>query len=92
MGHLFLAPEHAAYVLRRIAEFVQTCTKEISFNEVNLEHIFPKKPAPEEWGGPEIHAELEVYLWHIENLTVLGERLNDAVGNKDGFIWWTRTA
>lgn len=41
--------------------------------EVNLEHIFPKNPS-DEWANVE---ELEPYLEHMGNYTMLGERLNN---------------
>jgi hypothetical protein len=55
---------------------MQSSTKEVGINESNLEHIFPKKPSTE-WVGP---AKLEPFLWHIGNLTMLGERINASSG------------
>jgi hypothetical protein len=75
---LILEPDEAKYVLHRIATFMQTKTKEITIDESNLEHIFPKKPSPE-WKNPE---KLEPYLWHLGNLTMLGERLNTGAASK----------
>jgi hypothetical protein len=75
---LNLEPDEAKYVVQRIATFMQTKTKEITIDESNLEHIFPKKPSPE-WKNPE---ELEPYLWHLGNLTMLGERLNNGAASK----------
>jgi hypothetical protein len=43
-----------------------------------LEHVFPKKPSSE-WANPE---NLEPFLWHLGNLTMLGERLNSGVANR----------
>ena len=46
--------------------------------ESNLEHIFPKKPYLE-WENPD---DLELYLWAIGNLTMLGKRLNNTAASK----------
>ncbi len=75
---LTLYPQEARYLLSRIATRMQTDTKEVKIDESNLEHIFPKKPSAE-WVKPEV---LEQFLWHFGNLTMLGKRLNDAVGNR----------
>jgi len=79
---LTLAPDEAKYLLSRLASHMQTRTKEVKINETNLEHIFPKNPA-NEWKKPE---DLEPYLWHIGNLTMLGERLNRDAANR-GFLF-----
>lgn len=75
---LTLEPDEAKYVVHRIATLMQTKTKEVAIDESNLEHIFPKKPSSE-WKNPE---ELEPYLWHLGNLTILGERLNTGAASK----------
>jgi len=75
---LILEPDEAKYLVQRIATFMQTKTKEVTIDESNLEHIFPKKPSAE-WTNPE---ELEPYLWHLGNLTMLGEKLNSGAANK----------
>jgi hypothetical protein len=75
---LILDPEEAKYVVHRIAKHMQTKTKEMGIDEANIEHIFPKKPSAE-WDHPE---ELEPMLWHLGNLTMLGERLNTAARSK----------
>lgn len=75
---LVLEPEEAKYVVHRLARSMQTETKEVNIDEANLEHIFPKKPSTE-WNRPE---ELEPFLWHLGNLTMLGERLNTGAGSK----------
>ncbi len=76
--NLILSPEEAKYVLTRLATRMQTATKELKIDEANLEHIFPKKPS-DEWKNP---AELEPYLWHVGNLTMLGLRLNRDAANR----------
>src|SRR5271170_2215098 len=74
---LELMQQDAVYVLSRLAYKMQTKTKEVGLSESNLEHIFPKNPAPE-WGDV---SDLEEYLWHLGNLTMLGTRMNGAVAN-----------
>lgn len=78
VGELILDQEEAKYLVQRLATFMQTKTKEIAIDEANLEHIFPKKPSTE-WPNTE---ELEPLLWHLGNLTMLGERLNTAAASK----------
>jgi hypothetical protein len=75
---LILEPEEAKYLVHRLAKFMQTKTKEVTIDEANIEHVFPKKPSVE-WTYPE---ELEPFLWHLGNLTMLGERLNNTAGSK----------
>ena len=75
---LILSPEEARYIVSRIATRLQTDTKEIKIDEANLEHVFPKKPSSE-WKKTD---DLEPLLWHIGNLTMLGERLNSEIANK----------
>jgi hypothetical protein len=75
---LVLDPEEAVYVIAKIARHMQTGTKELTLGEANLEHIFPKKPS-DEWKDT---ADLEPYLWHLGNLTMLGKRLNTSAASK----------
>lgn len=79
---LFLDNDEAKYVLSRIATYMQTETKEVKVDETNLEHIFPQHAKASDWGNKEKLQELEPYLWHIGNLTILGTRLNRTAGNK----------
>lgn len=74
---LTLELEEAQYLMGRLATRLQTQTKEIGMDEANLEHIFPKKPSAE-WKNK---SRLEPFLWHLGNLTMLGERLNSGVAN-----------
>jgi hypothetical protein len=74
---LTLDVDEAQYVMGRIATRMQTQTKEVAIDEANLEHIFPKKPSGE-WKNA---AQMQPFLWHIGNLTMLGERLNSGVAN-----------
>jgi Protein of unknown function DUF262/Protein of unknown function (DUF1524) len=75
---LFLDSAEAKYVLSRIARHMQSKTKEMTINDANIEHIFPKSPVPE-WGNTD---DLQPLLWHIGNLTMLGRRINKAARSK----------
>jgi hypothetical protein len=75
--NFLLEQQDAVYVMGRLANRMQSKTKEIALNESNLEHIFPKNPSTE-WKNT---ADLEPYLWHLGNLTMLGKRLNSNVAN-----------
>nr|HMN41400.1 HNH endonuclease family protein [Phycisphaerales bacterium] len=77
---LILSPDEARYVVDRVARFMQTKTKEIAIGDVNIEHVFPKRPSVE-WTNAK---ELEPMLWHLGNLTALGTRINQKTGN-NGF-------
>lgn len=77
---LMLSPAEAKYLVGRIATYMQTGTKEVKLDEANLEHIFPKSPNEQEWKKDK--DELEEYLWHLGNLTMLGERLNRNAANR----------
>ncbi len=79
---LFLENDEAKYLLGRLAAFLQTNTKEVTVDEANLEHIFPQRAKEADWGGKDKLQDLEPYIWHIGNLTILGTRLNRAAGNK----------
>jgi uncharacterized protein DUF262/uncharacterized protein DUF1524 len=80
---LTLSPDDAKYVLRKLADHMESLTKESKTHEANLEHIYPENPDDSEWGGPDNHAKLLPYLWNIGNLTILGKRLNQGVENKE---------
>ncbi len=79
VAELVLENDDAKYILSRLANRIQTNTKEVKIDEANLEHIFPKSPA-KEWKDPD---KMEPYLRHIGNLTMLGERLNRDAANKE---------
>jgi len=44
---LFVSPDDAKYLLGRLALHMESATKELRPNEVNVEHIFPKNPGNE---------------------------------------------
>lgn len=80
---LILSSEDAGYFMSCLANYFQSATKETKADEANVEHIYPKNPAEKEWGGPSGQEQLDPFLWHVGNLTILGERLNKGVENKE---------
>jgi hypothetical protein len=73
----------ATYVLRRIANYIQSPTKDVAVDEVNLEHIFPRNPKKNEWGGAKQQEVLRPFTWHIGNLTIYGRKANTRSGNEE---------
>lgn len=71
-----LSSPHAGYVIRRLAGYMQSKTKEVDLKDATLEHIYPQRPNPNEWGGKANQERLEAHLWDIGNLTMLGEEIN----------------
>lgn len=72
----------ARYVMPKIAEYMQSTSREWSANDtINIEHIYPKNPKPDEWGGAAQQAILDDYVWHIGNLTVMADKLNGRAAN-----------
>jgi hypothetical protein len=80
-AELFLERAEAVWLMVQIANSMQSATKELAMNKANLEHIFPQN-AGTAWPNKD---KLEPYIWHIGNLSILGERLNRNAKNK-GFI------
>jgi hypothetical protein len=81
---LVLPAESAEYVVRKLSDAMQSKTKEASTGrESNLEHIYPQNPDDGTWGGEAGQAVLEPYTWHLGNLTMLGERLNNKAKNAE---------
>lgn len=78
-----LSEDGALYVVTRIAESIESPDRAWKRGEANLEHIFPKHPKEDEWGGPENHERLEPLLWNIGNLTLYGKKANGKLGNKE---------
>lgn len=83
MGKLELRPVDAKYVVDRLANFIQSRTKEVGMNEANLEHVYPKRPKPSEWGGAQNQASMNLLLWNIGNLTIYGVRMNGREANAE---------
>jgi len=75
---LELTRSEAVWLMTQLANEMQSKTKEIRMDKANLEHIFPQK-AGADWPN---RADLEPYLWHLGNLTILGHRLNNKAQNK----------
>jgi len=69
--------------LGRLANHLQSRTKETKINDSNIEHIYPQSPKEIEWGGRGNQETLSQYLWHIGNLTMLGRRLNREAANSE---------
>lgn len=80
---MVLHPDCAEYVARKLAELMETKTKETELNESTLEHIYPQNPEGSEWGGANNQELLDPFLFHIGNLVMLGKRLNGEAGNKE---------
>lgn len=76
---LELDSSEALWLISQIASSMQSATKEVKVDKANLEHIFPRNPTVADWPNK---AELEPFLWHIGNLMVLGDRLNQSAQNK----------
>ena len=82
--NVVLTPSTAKYVTNKIAQYMQSSTHETGITkESNVEHIYPRKPFANEWGGPENQALLKPYLWHIGNLTIFGRRMNSTAANQE---------
>ncbi len=80
-SELYLERAEAVWLMVQIANSMQSETKEVAMNKANLEHIFPQN-AGEAWPNRD---NLEPYIWHIGNLSILGERLNRNAKNR-GFV------
>ena len=81
---IILPNDSAEYIIRKLSDAMESKTKESTTGrESNLEHIFPLSPTDTEWGGPENQATLEPYTWHLGNLMMLGERLNNKSKNME---------
>jgi hypothetical protein len=81
---LILPDDSAEYIVRKLADAMESRTKEINTGrESNLEHIYPQNPEERAWGGETNQAKLEPYTWHLGNLTMLGERLNTKAKNSE---------
>ncbi|MCL5105542.1 MAG: DUF262 domain-containing HNH endonuclease family protein [Armatimonadetes bacterium] len=76
---LVLTRGRAQWLLAKLAGAKQSRSREFVPDRVNLEHIFPQRP-----GSAWPHrAALEPYTWHLGNLTILGEALNNKAANAD---------
>lgn len=73
-----LERSQASWLMTQLANAQQSKTKELGMAEANLEHVFPQNPGSNWPNAPD----LEPHIWHIGNLTILGERLNRKAQNK----------
>lgn len=74
-----LERSEAVWLMAQLAISMQSDTGELGLNKTNLEHIYPRNAKVIDWPNRE---ELEPVLWHIGNLTILGEKLNTKSQNK----------
>ena len=83
-ANITLSGPQARYVMFKIADFIQSKTKELQTTVyTNVEHIYPQNPKDEEWGGEKGQEALDKLAWHIGNLTVLSKRLNSKAANAE---------
>lgn len=75
---LTLSKAEAAWFMVQIANAQQSRTKELGMDKANIEHIFPQN-AGTDWPD---RTQLEPFIWHVGNLTVLGKRINSKAQNK----------
>lgn len=67
------------YTLSKINNSLTTGEHDINFDNVNIEHILPKRPG-KDWGVEKQNT--ADYVDSLGNLTLLHKRINSAVGNK----------
>lgn len=79
LNDIYLTKSQALYIIYAITEQAQTKTKAVKLKRNSLEHIFPENPDKSEW--PKLD-EMEPFLWHIGNLTVLEPKYNRKAGSK----------
>jgi hypothetical protein len=75
---LHLSKQEAGWFMVQLANTQQSKTKEIGMEKANVEHIFPQN-AGAAWPNS---SALEPPLWHVGNLTILGNRINASAQNK----------
>jgi hypothetical protein len=78
-----VSQDEAEYILYRIAELVQGDDQELRMGKTSIEHIYPKEPNKNEWGGEAGQSTLDPFLWHVGNLTIIARGKNDDAGNKE---------
>lgn len=76
---LYLKSSEANYIIFAIAKNIQSVSKSMDLTANTIEHIFPENAKKEDWPSQQ---ELEPYVWHIGNLSVLEPTLNRDAGNK----------
>ena len=80
---LILSPGEAKYIVRALANYIESPNKEKMMNESNVEHVYPQNPEPGEWGGQDNQDKMNEVLWNIGNLTIFGRRANSKAQNKE---------
>lgn len=76
-----LTQKQANYIVYAIAERLQSDTgAKVDLSNNSIEHIFPTNASESQWPQKE---EMEPFIWHIGNLTVLETGLNREADNKD---------
>ncbi len=75
----YLTRKQAGYIIYAIARKMQTRTNSVELTNNSIEHIFPENAQGEEWQNIN---EMEQYVWHLGNLTVLEETFNREAGRK----------
>lgn len=75
---LTLERAEAIWLMTQLANIQQSKTKELAMSQANLEHVFPQN-AGVAWPN---RTDLEPFIWHIGNLTILGEKINRQAQNK----------
>jgi hypothetical protein len=79
LPEVFLTRKEAGYVVYSLAEKAQTKTKALNLSLNSLEHIFPENAEKSDWPKAK---EMEMYVWHLGNLSVLEPPFNRAAGRK----------
>ena len=75
---LFLSKSEASWIMLQLANTLQSKTRELGMDKANVEHIFPQN-AGTDWPN---RKNLEPFIWHIGNLTILGKKINAKAQNK----------
>jgi uncharacterized protein DUF1524 len=77
--NIFLTKKQAGYVVYSLADKAQSKTKAVELRANRLEHIFPENAEQTDWPRAE---EMEPFIWHIGNVTVLEPTYNRDAGRK----------
>lgn len=76
---VFLTRTQAQYILKEIADKMQSNTKALTLAKNSIEHIFPEHAKETDWKDYE---KLRPFIWHIGNLSILEPKINRGIGNK----------
>ena len=75
---LILTRSEAVWIVTQSANTMQSATKEIGMHKANVEHPL-RQNAGAAWPN---RTQLQSYVWHVGNLTILGKRINAKAQNK----------